>query len=181
MDIGVLALFLPLLFGGLLIFFVVLFVFLARSRKVEHPGAEGWGQASASAPWGHAEPTGRWNGEILGNGALGAIGGTAGSTFGVFEVRDGTMTFTPDGAAAPDWTTPCTALVVAKRGFMSFNGADVSITWPTGPQRWHSASVNVSRERINRVMENDFKDLRERGYADEFVACLAAHGARVNG
>ena len=158
-----------------------MFVFIARFRRVEHPGAEGWGPASAAAPWSHGLPTGRWNGEILGNGVLGLVGGTAGSAFGVFEVRDGTMTFTPDGAAAPDWTTPCRALVVAKRGFMSINGADLSLTWPTGPQTWHSASVNVSRERINRVMENDFKDLRERGYADELVASLAAHGARVSG
>ncbi|MCW2833771.1 MAG: hypothetical protein JWN68_1724 [Nocardioides sp.] len=64
---------------------------------------------------------------------------------------------------------------------MSFNGADVSLSWPSGPETWQTAAVNVSRERINRIMENDFKDLRERGYADEFVACLAAHGARVNG
>jgi len=174
MDLRV---FLPLLFGGLITFFVLLFIAVASFRKVEQPGVGMSGTPDAPAPWAHGPAAGRWNGEILGKGVLTTID----STFGIFEVREGTMTFTPEGAVAPDWTSPCGALVVSKRGFMSFDGADIAIMWPTGPGTWHTASCNVSRERINRVMGNDFKDLRERGYATEFVACLAANGARVNG
>lgn len=172
--------FLPFFFSALVIFFIVLFIVIARFRVVEQPGSS---SSPTPVDWRGPEgsaASGRWNGEILGNGAISAMGGTLGSTFGVFEVKQGLMTFTPDGAAEPNWTTPCSSLVVAQRGFMSFNGADVSITWPTGAGVWHQASCNVSRERINRLMDNDFKDLRERGYATEFIACLAANGARVN-
>jgi hypothetical protein len=175
--------FLPVFFLALVIFFVILFVMLASHRRVEQPGIAL--STPAPGPYGGYAPVagsaaGQWNGEILGTGAMGAIGGTLGSTFGVFEVRGGHMVFTPDDAAAPTWTTPCNVLTVAKRGLLALNGADVSISWPTGPGVWHTASCNVSREKINRFMENDFKDMRERGYADEFIACLAANGARVN-
>ncbi|PUA81039.1 hypothetical protein [Nocardioides currus] len=166
-------------FFVLVLFFIVLFVVIAKFKVVEQPGSS---SSPAPADWRGPEGSaaaGRWNGEILGTGAGGMIGSTLSSTFGVFEVQSGTMTFTPDGASAPDWRAACHTLVVARRGFMSLNGADVSITWPTGPGTWQTASCNVSRERINRMMGNDFKDLRERGYASEFVSCLAANGARV--
>lgn len=175
-----LVLFLPTFFGALIVFFIVLFVVIAKFKVVEQPGSS---SSPAPVDWRGPEGTaasGRWNGEILGRGALGAIGSTLSSTFGVFEVSEGLMTFTPEGAATPDWTTPCPALVVSQRGFMAFDGADISLSWPTGPDVWHTASCNVSRERINRAMRNDFKDLRERAYATEFIACLAANGARVD-
>lgn len=186
MESDDLVLFLPIFFGAIVLFFIVLFIVIARFKRVEQPGAALSDPAAmAPGPWGDAPsfgaPAGRWNGEILGTGALGAIGSTLSSTFGVFEVRNGVMTFTPDGAAAPDWTSRCPALVVAKKGFMSFDSADVSISWQSGPGVWQTAACNVSRERINRLMDNDFKDLRERGYASEFIASLAANGARVNG
>ena len=185
MDADDLPVLLPILFGGLVLFFIVLFIVIARFKIVEQPGATLADPAAAApGPWGDAPSpgaaAGRWNGEILGSGVGGAIGSTLSSTFGVFEVREGVMTFTPDGASAPDWTTPCAALVVARKGFISFNGADVSISWQSGPGAWQTAACNVSRERINRLMDNDFKDLRQRGYASEFIACLAANGARVN-
>lgn len=176
-----LAIFLPVFFGALIVFFVVLFVVIARFKVVERPGSS---SSPTPADWRGPEGlagSGQWNGEILGQGGLGAIGSTLSSTFGIFEVREGLMTFTPEGVAAPDWTTPCQSLVVTKKGFLAFDGADVSLSWPTGPDLWRTASCNISRERINRVMRNDFKDLRERGYADEFIGCLAANGARVNG
>lgn len=172
--------FVPFFLLALVLFFIVLFIVIAKFKVVEQPGSS---SGPAPVDWRGPEGSaaaGRWNGEILGAGALGMIGSTLSSTFGVFEVAAGTMTFTPEGASEPDWTTPCNALVVTRRGVFSFNGADVSITWPTGPQTWHTANCNVSRERINRLMSNDFKDLRERSYASEFVSCLAVNGARVN-
>lgn len=166
--------------GALFVFFIALFVVIAKFKVVEQPGSS---SSPAPVDWRGPEGgsrSGRWNGEILGTGALGALGSTLGSTFGAFEVHEGVMRFTPEGAAAPDWTTPCNALVVAQRGFMTLNSADVSLSWQTGPDLWQTVQCNVSRERINRLMDNDFKDLRERGYAAEFVACLGANGARVN-
>lgn len=173
MDDYKLAVFLPVFFASLVLFFVVLFVVIALFKRVQHP--------VASPPSGQAggSPAGRWNGEILGAGLLGTLGASSSSTFGIFEVRDGTMYFTPDGSSTPDWATPCSALVAQKRGAVSLNGADLSLSWKGSQGEWRTAQCNVSREGINRFMRNDFKDLRERGYASEFVHCLAANGARV--
>jgi len=38
----------------------------------------------------------------------------------------------------------------------------------------------VSHEHINLIMDNDFKDLRERRHADEFLWMLHQSGARVH-
>jgi hypothetical protein len=87
----------------------------------------------------------------------------------------------PPESAAPVAGGPGLGLPAGRwNGEILGSGADVSITWPTGSGRWHSASVYVSRERINRIIRNDFEDLRVRAYAHEFVACLAAHGARAS-
>jgi hypothetical protein len=121
-----------------------------------------------------APAAGTWNAEILGDGVIGALGGTVSSQFGTVHVENSSMTFTPEGGAS--WSLPCSNLLIGKRGFLAIDGSDVIIESPRGPLR-----MNVSREHINRVMENDFKDFRERGYADEFLWVLQANGARTSG
>ncbi len=178
MSPTLLAILFPLVFAVLAVLFLVGLVVVGRLRGVEEARPPAPFASRGSVP--EAGAAGRWNAEILGAGVMGAAGSTLTSTFGVFEVCDATLTFTPDGADAVGWTTPCRTLGVTGRGLMSLDGADVSLTWPTGPGAWHTVSCNVSGERINKVMGNDFKDVRERRYAAEFIACLGANGARVN-
>lgn len=164
----------PFLLLAVVIFILVIFVVVLRRQQAEQPGSDAWSRPPGDIP------TGQWNGVIKGPGVLNAV---SGSTYGIFRVHEGAMTFTPDGAAEPDWVTRCEALAVHKRGFMQLNGADVSVSWLEGPPEngaWRSVACTVSREHIDRIEDDDLKGIRERGYADEFIACLAANGARVN-
>lgn len=179
MDATLLAILFPLVFAVLAVLILVVIAAVKHFAGVEEarpPASFGSG-----ATVGEAAAAGQWNAEILGAGGTGAIGSTLTSTFGVFEVRDGTLTFTPEDADAAGWTTPCRTLGVTGRGLMSLDGADVSLTWPTGPSAWHTVSCNVNLLRINRVSGKDSEDVRERRYAAEFIACLGANGSRVNG
>ncbi|MCW2833770.1 MAG: hypothetical protein JWN68_1723 [Nocardioides sp.] len=67
MDLTTLAFFLPTLFGTLFVLFILLFVVLSGRRKPDQSGAQRGREQGE-------RPTGRWNGEILGNGALTAWG-----------------------------------------------------------------------------------------------------------
>ena len=146
--------------GFALIIGIILF---AGRRRPEQPG---W----VPTPTGGS---GTWNAEVLGDGALGALGGTMASTFGTFRLEAGVLSFIPDQAVVPMWQVPCRELGVVRRGALSLDGADVRLTGPMGDLR-----CNVSVERINRVSRNDIKDMRERRYAEEFAGLLVAHGAR---
>ena len=63
-------------------------------------------------------------------------------------------------------------LWATKDSVVALNGADLTLRGPMGDLR-----CNVSTERINRMTRNPFKDLRERGYADQFLLALRAQGA----
>ena len=158
----------------LLLLIVGIILVVGRSRPQPGRGIHpvGPGHTSGSPP-GIAGAAGTWNGEILGSGVLGALGGTLGSTFGTFRVSAGTLVF--DAPDAASWQLPCGQITVRKRSLFALDGADVGLQTPRGELR-----CNVSRERINRMSRNDLKDMRERGYADEFVQVLAANGARVS-
>ena len=86
------------------------------------------------------------------------------------------MTFTPDGAAGPAWAIPCREVTARGASFFAMDGADLELVGS-----WGVIRCTVSRERINRITGNDFKTFRERGYAGEVTAALAAQGARVLG
>lgn len=150
---------------------VVLLLVLRSRSATEQPG---W--RPSGTPAAHPAGVGRWNAEILGSGALGALGGTLGSTFGTLDLADGVLTFHPEGPPSTPWSLPCRDVVVSKRGLISLNGADVELRWPQG-----TLLCNVSTEKINRLVDNDLKDLRQRGHADGFLAAMHAHGARVMG
>lgn len=145
-------------------FALIIGIILLVGRR--RPEREGW----VPTPAGGA---GTWNGEVLGDGALGALGGTMASTFGLFRLEAGVLAFVPDGAQVPAWQVPCHQLAVARRGILNIDGADLRIAGPMGDLR-----CNVSEERINRVSRNDMKDMRERRCAEELVDLLVAHGAR---
>ena len=50
--------------------------------------------------------------------------------------------------------------------------------WVEAPG-WGRLNLTVSREHINQWMDNDFKDLRERRYADQFLWMLGSQGAVI--
>ena len=115
---------------------------------------------------------GTWNAMIAGGGIFGAMGGTINATFGRFDLVGGLLSFTRDAADAPDWSTPCTQLRIRQLGVLVAKG-DVELNGPRGLVR-----CTVSREHVNRFTQNGFKDLREQGYAREFVHAVLSHGAR---
>ncbi|MEG9227125.1 hypothetical protein [Aeromicrobium sp. Sec7.5] len=114
---------------------------------------------------------GTWNAMIAGGGLFGAMGGTVNATFGRMDVVSGVLSFTRDGATGPDWSTPCTLLRVRQLGALVAKG-DVELNGPMGQVR-----CTVSREHVNRFTQNGFKDMREQGYAREFVHAALSHGA----
>ncbi len=118
--------------------------------------------------------SGVWNGEVLGDGVLGATGGTLGSTFGTMRIDAGALSFTPDGATTPAWSAPCATVCGRRRTMLALNGADMEL-WG---QSWR-LRCNVSREHINRFSRNDIKSMRQRRYANEFLRALASNGARI--
>lgn len=114
----------------------------------------------------------RWNVMVFGSDPIGRLGGTLGADVGTLEIRDGHLGYHADGAAEPAWRVPCAGLPVrletGLRGLRT-----LTIHAPTGPMH-----VAVSRERLDRVVDNPLKDLREAGYAAELHRVLTAHGAR---
>jgi len=146
---------------------LVLFLTLRGSSSHRQ---QGW--LPPVSPMAHPAGSGTWNAEILGSGALGALGGTLGSNFGTMHVADGLLTFRPEDASTHPWSLPCQQVLVSKRGLISLNGADVQLQWTQGTLR-----CNVSTEKINRLVDNDYKQLRQRGHADGFIAALSRRAA----
>jgi len=159
---------------GLLVFVVIGVVFVRSARA--RPSQPGWrGPAPAPRPASTSAPSiGVWNAEVLGSGLLGRLGGTLGSTFGELRLAQGVLSFVPDGQTAASWSSPCAEMWATKRDVAALNGADLLLRGPMGELR-----CNVSTERINRMTRNPFKDLRERGYADQFMFAVQAQGARI--
>ncbi len=153
--------------GALLVFALIGMIFRLSARA--RPSQPGW---RGPAPSG--EPDGIWHAEVLGSGLLGRLGGTLGSTFGELRLDQGMLSFVPDGQTAAAWSHPCLELLATKDSVVALNGADVTLRGPMGVLR-----CNVSTERINRMTRNPFKDLRERGYADQFLLALRAHGSQI--
>lgn len=163
----VLATLLPLLVGS--VFVVILVVVLTRSRA--QPAAP----VLAPVPGGgFAAAPSTWNVQVLGTGAIGAMGGALGSTYGTLALDAGRLAFTPEGGTEPEWVVACRDLWVRRQGVGPFAIASIRLHGPMG-----ELACNVSREHINRWTANSLKDFRESGYAHQFVAAIHAHGARV--
>lgn len=156
-----LALGVPTLFG------VIITIILVAGKARPQPGLG----PRAATGGGSVAVGGAWNGQVLGNGVTGRLGGTLGSQYGVLRIDHGTLTFTPDDSPGPAWSIPCHQ-VAARSGSM-FSIAQVELWTPQVQLR-----CNVSRERINRISQNTLKEMREPRYAREFVDTLVAQGAR---
>ncbi|GAA1740530.1 hypothetical protein [Aeromicrobium alkaliterrae] len=156
----------------------VVFTLSATRRSEPGLGARPPAPRAAAVPNGGVAPPprpgavdGSWNAMILGGGVIGAMGGTLNATFGRFDLVGGSLSFTRDGASGADWTAPCGHLRVHQLGLVVAKG-DVELNGPMGQVR-----ATVSRERVNRITRNSFKDVREQGYAREFVHVLLLNGA----
>lgn len=168
---------LPLLIvvGWFLVLLLVVGILLVAFKpRPQRPGWVGRAQPDAATGAGHpaGAPTyaGTWNAEVLGDAGF----GVAARAYGIFHLEDGVLSFVRDGTATPVWSVPCHQLAARRRGFFELDGADVRLVGPMGELR-----CSVSTEHINRFSANTMKDLRERGYADEFVRLLWAHGAGI--
>ena len=163
--VGALMALLPLLFVGA----VVLIWYATRKPRVP----AGTDQAVAAA--GHdparppADPVGQWNAEVTPEGSLPLTSGRRGT----IRVENGWLGFHEGGATEPTWIVPANRVQAGKNSMLA-----QSEVWLVSEQTGR-VNLTVSHEHINRFMDNDFKDLRERRYADEFLWVLAQAGAAV--
>jgi len=152
---------------GLFAVGVVLLLARATSTPAHQVQQPGWqGAATGSAPG-----AGSWNAEVMSDGLVGMAGGSLRSTFGRFDLRDGVLAFTPNGATEPAWEARCADLAVTHHGMLSPHA--VTLQGPMGVVR-----CSVSIEHINRFSRNSIKTMRQAGYATGFVQVLRANGAR---
>lgn len=156
---------LPLVAVGL-----VLLLWL-RTRRPRRPASVGRAVAAAgydpAAP--PPQPVGRWNAQVARSGTFTAPG----SGLGHVRLENGWLGFHENGTEAPTWLEPVTSLRAGKNSMLARNEV-----WLESA-RLGRLDLTVSHEGINQWMTNDLKDLRERGYADEFLWLLHHAGAQV--
>ncbi len=92
---------------------------------------------------------------------------------GTISVASGHLAFQPDVPGEPAWSVPVPTLLAGKNSML-----ERQEVWVEAPG-WGRLNITVSREHINQWMENDFKDLRERRYADQLLWMLGAAGATI--
>lgn len=105
-----------------------------------------------------------WNAVVLD----GSLQGRAGR----FTLEAGHLNWWPEAGQAPLWTVPVNQIAAATGPLIGV--ATVNLSGPMG-----QVACTVSTEHINRFAQNTLKTMRERGYARDFVAALAAHGAHA--
>ena len=161
---GSLASLLPLLFVGAIVFLYL------RTRRPRVPAST----ARAVAAAGHdparppARPVGQWNARVSTQGTL-PIAGSGGQV----RIENGWLGFHSGDAVTPTWLVPANQVRAGKNSMLA-----QSEVWIESSQTGR-LNLTVSHEHINLVMNNDFKDLRERRYADEFLWMLHQSGAQV--
>lgn len=96
-------------------------------------------------------------------------------TFGLVSIADGVLTFTMEETAGPQWRYPVREIRARHRGVIHFGRAATTLWLPDGRE----IGLTVSRDRINRWVNNDFKSLRHVREAHTFLAILGANGARI--
>ncbi|MFC7492246.1 MULTISPECIES: hypothetical protein [unclassified Knoellia] len=154
----------PLLFAGALV------LLWHRTRRPRVPVST----AQAVSAAGHdparppACPVGQWNARVTPSGRL-ELGGDGGT----IRIENGWLGFHAGDAATPTWLVPTTRVRAGKNSMLSQGEVWVE-TEQTG-----RLNLTVSHEHINLISRNDFKDLRERRYADEFLWLLHQSGATV--
>lgn len=96
-------------------------------------------------------------------------------TFGTATIVDGNVEFALDKTTVPQWRYPVRDVRARHRGTFHFGRANLKLWLPDGRE----LGLIVSREHINRWVDNDFKSLRQISEAHTFLAILAANGARI--
>ncbi|MGO1973082.1 MAG: hypothetical protein ACTH2Q_09005 [Propionibacteriaceae bacterium] len=134
----------------------------ARPAVVRHPRGQVLPVGAQGAP------PAKWNARVFAPGDL--VG-----EWGLLALADGQLSFTPDAMSEPRFVLSARGLRAQHRGIFRFGRSDLNLWLPDGTE----LGAIVSREKINRVIDNDFKEMRERGEAHRFLATLAANGALV--
>lgn len=158
----------PSAFSVLVVVLVLVFVHhqrkanTARPQVVRQPSGQ---YLPLGAP---GAPPARWNVRVFPPGDL--VG-----EWGQLSLADGQLSFTPEELTEPRFVLPMRSLQVQHRGMFRLGRADLHLWLPDGTR----LGMIVSREKINKVIDNDFKEMRELNEAHNFVAALAANGALV--
>lgn len=113
-------------------------------------------------------PAGQWNARVSAQGTL-PIAGEGGQV----RIDNGWLGFHPDGRKQPSWIVPTSHVRAGKNSVLA-----QSEVWIESEDTGR-LNLTVSHEHINLVVNNDFKDRRERRYADEFLWLLHQSGAQV--
>lgn len=154
----------PLLFvGG-----VVLLWLKTRQPRVPTSTAQAVVAAGHDPSRAPVRPVGQWNARVSAQGKLPIFGGG-----GHIRIDNGWLGFHPEGAEQPAWIVPTTHIRAGKNSMLA-----QSEVWLESAETGR-VNLTVSHEHINLFMNNDFKDLRERRYADEFLWLLHQSGAQV--
>lgn len=142
---------------------IVLVVMRLARNPVDHVTS---GMQVPAAP--QVAPEGRWNAHVRRAGHLDAFTG-----FGTLALSAGWLAFIPEGATQPAWSYPAVSFGIRVNFVLANNDLTVDSA-ATGPLQ-----VVVSHESINRVSRNNFKTLRERDTAGEFVRAMRSAGATI--
>ncbi|MHA7985794.1 hypothetical protein ACX9R5_08305 [Rathayibacter sp. CAU 1779] len=145
---------------GIVALVVVLVVRMSRnpSTRAVQPGSP--------AAFGN----GSWNAHVRRDGHLDPLSG-----FGTLTLGNGWLTFAPDDGTVQGWSVPSVSFGVWSNFVLA--NSDLGIdSQPTG-----RLQLTVSHEHINRMSQNDFKMLRQRDTAAEFVQAMRAAGATILG
>lgn len=148
---------------------IVLLLWLrTRAPKVPTSTAQAVAAAGHDPSRPPVRPVGQWNARVSDPGSLPITG-----SGGHIRIDNGWLGFHPDGAQRPQWIVPTTRVRAGKNSMLAQSEVWLE-TAETG-----RINLTVSHEHINLIMGNDFKDLRERRYADEFLWLLHQSGAQV--
>ena len=114
----------------------------------------------------HGPPS--WNAQLSAPGAMLLQGG-----YGRIDVTGGMLHFVAADPGQPGWSVPTSQVRAGMNSALM-----TQELWLESPVTGR-VDLTVSREHINRVMTNDVKHFRERGYAREFLGALHVNGGTV--
>lgn len=145
--------------GGLYFLYRV----FGHGRRVKASGAPGF------VPVTPGVANGTWNALVTEEGKHPNFSGQRGHV----RIDNGWLGFHVDNAEQPTWIVPTNHFRGGRNTILA-----MSELWLESPDTGR-INLTVSHEHINALVNNDFKDMRERRYAGEFLAMLARYGAQV--
>ncbi|KGN38865.1 hypothetical protein [Knoellia subterranea] len=150
---------------GLVLLVGVYFLYrvATHGRRVRASGAPGFAAVQPGAL------SGTWNAVVTDEGSHPSFSGRRGHV----RVDNGWIGFHADGSPQPTWIVPASQVRGGRNTMFA-----MSEVWLESAQTGR-INLTVSHEHINGFVDNDFKDMRERRYAHEFLLMLGRHGAHV--